>query len=353
MTYPVYDRMKNLVRSVSQAVDAKHIISATVAVVLIAFCQSPNTARADEGGISFWLPGLFGSLAAVPTQPGYSFSTIYIHAEATAGAGQEFQRGGRIDLGVDGHGDLAAFGPTYTFTTPVLGGQLAVSLFGVGGRSVGTVSASLTGPRGRTISGERTDTVTGFGDLLPQVSLKWNEGVNNFMVYGTGDIPVGNYDENRLANLGLGHGAIDGGGGYTYFNPASGHEFSAVAGLTYNFENTHTDYQNGIDFHLDWAASQFLNEHVHVGVVGYFFQQLTGDSGAGATLGDFKSRVAGIGPQIGFIFPVSDAVGGYLNIKAYKEFAAENRAEGWNAWVTLAFSPAPPKKAETPPLVIK
>jgi hypothetical protein len=36
------------------------------------------------------------------------------------------------------------------------------------------------------------------------------------MVYGTGDIPVGDYDKTRLANLGLGHGAIDGGVGYAY-----------------------------------------------------------------------------------------------------------------------------------------
>ena len=55
-------------------------------------------------------------------------------------------------------------------------------------------------------------------DLLPQLALKWNQGVNNYMVYGTGDIPVGAYDPNRLANIGLGHGAIDGGGGYTYFD---------------------------------------------------------------------------------------------------------------------------------------
>jgi hypothetical protein len=41
------------------------------------------------------------------------------------------------------------------------------------------------------------------------------------MTYVTGDIPVGAYDPTRLANLGIGHGAIDGGGGYTYFNPRS------------------------------------------------------------------------------------------------------------------------------------
>jgi hypothetical protein len=28
-----------------------------------------TAARADEGGISFWVPGFFGSLAAAPQQP--------------------------------------------------------------------------------------------------------------------------------------------------------------------------------------------------------------------------------------------------------------------------------------------
>lgn len=33
-----------------------------------------------------------------------------------------------------------------------------------------------------------------------------------------------------------------------------------------------------------------------------YFQQLTDESGAGATLRGFEGRVAGIGPQIGFIY---------------------------------------------------
>jgi len=78
--------------------------------------------------------------------------------------------------------------------------------------------------------------VTGFDDLHPQAYLKWNQGVHNFMIYGFGDIPVGAYESTRLANLGIGHGAADGGAGYTYFDPATGHEFSAVAGFTYNLE---------------------------------------------------------------------------------------------------------------------
>jgi hypothetical protein len=164
-------------------------------------------------------------------------------------------------------------------------------------------------------------------------------GVHNTMVYVTGDIPDGSYSANRLANLGIGHAAIDAGAGYTYFNPATGREFSVVGGLTYNFTNPDTDYQNGVDAHIDWAASQFLSKQVHVGVVGYLYQQLTGDSGSGAKLGAFKSRVAGIGPQVGYLFPVAD-MQGYVNLKGYYEFAAKNRPEGWNVWLTLAFSPA-------------
>jgi hypothetical protein len=81
---------------------------------------------------------------------------------------------------------------------------------------------------------------------------------------------------------------------------------------------------------------------VHIGLVGYAYQQLTADSGAGATLGDYKSRVFAVGPQIGYLFPVGD-MQGYLNLKGYKEFGAEHRAEGWNVWLTFAISPAEPK----------
>jgi hypothetical protein len=43
-------------------------------------------ALADEGGVSFWIPGLFGSLAAVPQQPGWSLANIYYQTSVSAGA---------------------------------------------------------------------------------------------------------------------------------------------------------------------------------------------------------------------------------------------------------------------------
>src|SRR6185295_602148 len=132
--------------------------------------------------------------------------------------------------------DLGLVAGTYTFATPVLGAQASASLLGVYGSNSTSLAGSLTGaltfPGGATRPFSRFDTIdsslTAFGDLLPQFQLKWNAGVNNYMTYITGDIPVGAYQSDRLANLGLGHWVIDAGGGYTYFNPQTGHEFSGV-----------------------------------------------------------------------------------------------------------------------------
>jgi len=292
-------------------------------------------ASADEGGASFWLPGQYGSLAAAPAEPGWSLPLIYFHSSADADGSREFSRGGSIALGLDVETDLLLAVPTYVFVDPLFGGQAAIGVAGVFGRAEADVRATLTGPGGNALSGTASESLTSVGDLFPSFSLRWNHGVHNTMVYGMMGVPVGSYEVGRVVNIGLNHWSVDAGGGYTYFNMESGREFSAVLGATYNFENPDTDYQNGIDLHLDWGASQFLSEQVHVGLVGYFYYQITGDSGSGAVLGDFKSRVNGVGPQLGYLFNI----GGkqiYLNVKAYWEFGAKYRPEGWNSWVTLS-----------------
>src|SRR5262249_9814400 len=116
------------------------------------------------------------------------------------------------------------------------------------------------------------DSVSGFGDVFPLATLRWNSGVHNVMTYVMGDVPVGAYDSTRLSNIGIGHGGIDAGGGYTYLNPQTGHEFSGVLGFTYNFTNQSTQYQNGVDMHFDWGASQFLTKQLQVGLVGYVYK---------------------------------------------------------------------------------
>jgi hypothetical protein len=338
---------------------SSHVTWSLTVAAFIGFAGNvyvPTVSVADENGIGFWLPGLYGSLAALPGQPGWSIATIYYHTSLKAGGAVAASREATIgrfsptvnvnlNANLNARVDLEFLAASYVFQTPVFGGQFALGMAGAFGRNSTSIDGTLTGPLGNTFSGSISDSRGGIADLYPTATIKWNQGVHNFMTYVTGDIPVGTYDSSRLANFGIGHGAIDGGVGYTYLNLQTGHELSVVTGLTYNLKNTNTDYQNGVDWHMDWGLSQFLSKQFHVGAVGYVYQQLTADRGAPIILGDFKSRVIGVGPQIGFIFPVG-TMQGYLNFKGYKEFDDENRPAGWNAWVTFAISPAgsPPAK---------
>ena len=302
--------------------------------VALAGALAPAAARADEGGVSFWLPGQFGSLAATPSEPGWSLPLIGYHASVDAAAQKEFEIGGRLAAGLAARADLLLAVPTYTFAHPVLGGQAALGVAAVFGRMDVSAQVSLSGPAGSDLTRSESDAVTSYGDLFPSGSLRWNRGVHNSMVYTMLGVPVGSYEVGRLANLGTNHWSADAGGGYTYLNPVTGRELSLLAGATYSFENPDTDYKNGESVHLDWGASQFLSESWHVGLVGYYYLQVTGDSGAGARLGDFESRVGGIGPQVGHLFKMGGRQA-YLNVKGYWEFDARHRAEGWNGWITL------------------
>ena len=295
-------------------------------------------------------------MAAAPQVPGWALAIVNLYTPVSAngnvGAAREvtinkFSGVVSVNLNVNlkANPDLVLVNPAYVFATPVLGGQFALSMAGAYGRSIADLNGTLTvtGPLGGTLmrQGSTEDGRDGFSDLYPSATLRWNRGVNNFMVYGTGDIPVGTYDSSRLANLGIGHGAADAGVGYTYLDPSTGHEFSVVTGLTYNLVNPSTGYQNGIDWHLDWGASQFLTKTFQAGLVGYFYNQVTPDSGCLPSLCPFESRTVGIGPQFGFIFP-NASFQTYLNVKAYWDVDTQNRASGASAWVTLAFSPNPP-----------
>jgi len=308
--------------------------SASIAVVATSIASAPIASFADEGGVSFWYPGTYGSLAALPQQPGWSVSVTHYHATVSARglSGGTFVAASNYNE----HTDQVLFGSTYVFATPFLGAQASVGMSSLYGRDHVTLTTESLAS-----SNNISDSATGFGDLYPVFSLRWNQDVNNLMAYVTGDIPIGTYNPVRLAYLGLGHGAIDAGGAYTYFNSKTGQEFSGTLGFTYNSVNPSTHYQSGVDMHFDWGASHFLTEQLHVGLAGYVYKEIGCDSGSGNRVGCFRSQVVGIGPQIGFIFPLG-GMAGYLSLRAYKEFDAKNRPDGWNAWISFELSPAAP-----------
>src|SRR6266705_1077001 len=221
-----------MTRNRSERKSGRWLMYAGISVAAMMFGFFSEVAHADESGISYWLPGRFSSLAATPQVPGWSMAEVYYHTTVSAfgavAAAREIQIGRfsptvnvNLNVNLNAQADLLLLNPTYTFATPVLGGQLAIGVTGLFGRSAADLNGTLTagfGPFETTRTGNIGDSITSVGDLYPQATLKWNAGVHNFMTYLTGDIPVGAYDPARLANLGIGHAAIDGGGGYTYFN---------------------------------------------------------------------------------------------------------------------------------------
>src|SRR5262245_49081719 len=127
-------------------------IAAIAVLALATIVSASRSALADEGGVSFWLPGLFGSLAAAPQQPGWSLTSVYYHTSVSAGGdvarAREFEIGrlpitatANVSASLDARADLAFAMPTYTFATPVFGGQLARGAIGIDGRE-------NTSPRG-------------------------------------------------------------------------------------------------------------------------------------------------------------------------------------------------------------
>ena len=223
------------------------VIGYTITAATLLLC--PSVSHADQGGSSFWFPGQFASLVAVQQTPGWTLSVNYYHSSVAAAGSAAAAREiliGRIpatvnvdlNLSLSGRADLVALVPSYTFATPVLGGQLVVGMAGQYGKAAASIAGTLTaiaGPMVVTRSGVLEGSLVSYGDLAPFAELLWSHGVNNYMAYATGNIPVGDYDPLRLPNIGLGHGAVDAGGGYTYLNAATGNEFSGVAGFTYNF----------------------------------------------------------------------------------------------------------------------
>ena len=298
--------------------------------------------RADEGGVPFWFSGQYASMAAVPPTPGWTLTLLPYYYNGSAEASRTFQRGNTLVTSLDSHVGLLNAQLGYAWDTKVLGGVPMIGLsWGVGnnGTSANLLAALPSASPQRIFS----DSVNGSTDLYPVASLSWSKDNDNWMMYLTGDIPVGAYNSQRLSNLGIGHGAIDAGGGYTYLNQKTGFELSAVAGLTGNWKNPDTDYRNGVDSHLDWAVSQFLSENWELGVVGYVYYQLSNDSYPTngvigelrqRALGGFKSRVASAGGEVGYVFKMGKQTG-YLNLRGYSEFWAQNRLEGYTLFATI------------------
>lgn len=328
-----------------------------LSVFLASLIACTSTSFAAEGGKSVYLLGSTTSMAGITPPAGFYFNLLGYYYGIRASGGAAFSRTpahanpklpsfvtlqGNADLKVKADAPTAAAALLWVAPTPVLGGKAGVGVilpFGYQAATIDvTARAALTFPGGAIVGpGQRrrvTDDTFAIGDPLATAFIGWSSGHFHWKLTGLVNIPVGSYSQNSLVNMGFNRWAADLTGSLTYLNPGNGIEVSVSPGITFNGMNPKTKYRTGTEFHIEAAVMQHLSPTFSVGIVGYHYQQITGDSGSGAVLGGFKGRVSAIGPSINYTF----AVGDYpviASLRWMREFNAKNRAAGDVAFLTL------------------
>lgn len=282
--------------------------------------------KAAEGAAGFYLLGSRTSMAGFLPPPGTYVQDLKYYYTADASVALEF--GGLVVSGGIS-ADVFYDVPVGLWVAPrkVLGGNFALSLMvPVGWKDVSS-GATLTGP-GFSITGPgRQDDDTAFGDPVPGATLGWHDGNWHWNVGLLVNTPIGYWKKGNLSNIGFNRWAFDTSAAVTWLDPARGLEISGAAGFTFNVENPATDYKTGTEFHLEWAVVQNFSKSFGIGIAGFHYQQITGDSGAGAALGDFKGRVTALGPVVNYNFnwrqiPIS------TGFRYFRDFNVKNRLQG-------------------------
>jgi hypothetical protein len=194
-----------------------------------------------------------------------------------------------------------------------------------------TALTNLTLPDGTTLQNGRTfsisDNTFAFGDPLALAFIGWNSGFFHWKLTGMVNVPVGSYAKANLVNMGFNRWAADVTGSMTYLNTENGFELSLAPGITFNGENPATNYRSGTEFHVEGAAMKHLTKTFALGVAGYHYQQISGDSGSGAVLGSFKGRVSALGPNLTYNFQVGKTPV-LTSVRFLHEFNVKNRLAG-------------------------
>ena len=291
-----------------------------------------DTVHAAEGGYSNYVPGTYGDFAASLEPPTkWTIRNDFYHYKAEGGRSL---RSGLLELDTDLEFNMHFLTALYKSDFEFLGGRYATGIF------VPTV-VDVDIETDVSILGTRTtiqDNVTRYGDItfIPGV-LYWNKDNFHFSLAEYIIAPTGDYDKNSSANAGLNYWTFDTDFAVTYLNQETGQDYSINFGYNYNTENNDTDYQTGQEIHVDCMFNQFLSDSFALGIHGFFLNQITGDSGKGASLGSFKSDASGIGPAILWSPKKYE---GNLNFVAkwLHEYDTENRLEGDHIFFSLLCS---------------
>ena len=297
-----------------------------------------STTDAEEGGSGHYLPGATASFVdALPGREAFAYVNAFAYYSGSAGGSVLLPHGGQIVANLDS--TVYADSSTLLYQTPwkILGGQYAAAM------TIPYVWMEVEGNvQIGPISGHRRGTANGIGDieLLP-LMLGWTNGDLKFGATFGIYTPTGEYKKGQLANIGKNYWTFEPGLSVSWLSSKIGTEVSLFAGYDFSTKNDKTDYQSGDVFHLDATVAQHLplfGGFVSVGANVFYYQQIIGDSGNGATLGELEGRTIGVGPALSYATKIgrnktTDLV---AELKWLPELDVEHRLKGDTIWFKLA-----------------
>ncbi|VFU09816.1 SphA family protein [Methylocella tundrae] len=308
--------------------------SRIAALFLAAGGLAPAPTKAVEYGLSNYQLGLVLPLAGYTPPPGvYFWDNFYLYqGSSNLYQNTKIKSPSRVTYNFAANIFVFAW-----FTEATLfGGELGFAYTSAYASETTTAVAPFTDTFGVNRHVTTQQSVDSYTDTEFSAILGWQGGDQHWSLTLSGFVPTGNYDAARIAQTSLNRPALDIKGAYTFLSLQTGLEASAALGVTLNGVNSATNYQSGAELHLEWALAQHLPSGLSVGVGGYFYQQITNDSGAGNQLGSFRGRVAAIGPVITYTLKAG-AQQVNFDARWFHEFAAQNRVQGDGIFATLGF----------------
>ena len=290
-------------------------------VFVLVLNPAGHAVQAAEGASSHYLPGANVDIfLGLPPEPGFVVANTFWYQSGNAA---KAVLEGQVDLNLDVGTFLNLSALTYTVEQPIIGGRYTAGILIPFGNV--ELDATLTGPFGGQARASNSSFDISDIALIP-VQMNWASGLWSFKLSEVIVAPTGGYSLSETVNLGRNYWSFDTVGAVTWFDPEKGTEVSVQPGLMINTKNSDTDYRTGTEFHVDFTLNQFLSPSFALGVRSYYYQQITGDTGSGAILGDFKSRSFGVGP--GFVW-IPKVGNGQLTVlgKWMHDFDAQDRFE--------------------------
>ena len=299
----------------------------------------PISSYAEEGGSGHYTPGATATFVdALPGKDGLAVANFFSYY---GGSADISSFGGLITAGIDATAWADTVVALYRTPLKLLGGNYSV------GAAIPYVWMEVEGevqrPKlgGGTITRTVRDTANGLGDItVYPFMLGWTDlgGDLKYDVRLGIYVPTGDYEKGKLANVGKNYWTFEPMASVSYINSKIGLELSAYAGVDFNTKNNETEYQSGSQFHLDFTVAEHLplfGGIIGLGANGFYYEQISGDSGSGASLGDFKGRTVGIGPVLSYVMKVwnKDLV---AEVKWLPELDVNHRMEGDYIWFKLA-----------------